>query len=151
MTQILLVLNQEANYLTFYEDPRSHLQLVKAINTGAFVVGEGRDVPYGTHEWAMSQLPIDLITVVPEPPPVLLTARQYDVLFRVAAQKRASAIARELRISRRTVYEYIFELKERFHAFSRQELIDRAREMGMLPWERYDTKLFFKDIYTFGG
>ena len=151
MTQILLVLYQDANYLIFYEDPRSHLQLVKDINTGAFVVGEGRDVPAGTRQWAMSQLPIDLITVVPEPPPVQLTARHYDVLFRLASFKRASVIATELNISRRTVYAYIAEMKERFQAKSREELLANAREMGMLPWEDYDTRRFFKDIYTFGG
>jgi DNA-binding CsgD family transcriptional regulator len=65
---------------------------------------------------------------VVEPPPVELTPRQYDVLFGLWEGKPAGEIARGLGISRRMVYEYTAELKERFGLRTVKEVVKKVLE-----------------------
>lgn len=128
------------------EDPRPHRAIVKAVNTGAQVIGLEPDPTGGEArvtvrarqtgepwQWAVSHDPIDSVTVVEQLPPVLLSPRQYDVLFGLADGLSVEQIARRLSISARTGYLYLAELKERFGAQSTAQLVARAMEVSMLP------------------
>lgn len=137
MTRIILLLDPEPIMTYIIDDPRSMRELVKLINTEQLVVGAGELRMEGQHQWAMAIEPLNVVTVVLESPPVNLSPRLYDVLYGLADGKRAEAIAAELDISRRTVYEYISELKERLGANTRWEVIFKAVDLGLLRDEYY--------------
>ena len=133
MTRIFLVFTAEFRMPYIVDDPRSPRELVKAINTGKLVVGKSEfSLPEGTRQWAMIQPPHPMITVVLDAPPVELTPRLYDVLYGLADGKDTLHIARELELTTRTVYAYIAELKNRFGARSRMQLIAQAVECGIV-------------------
>lgn len=135
MTRIILVLNPDKQETYTFEDSRSHRELVKAINTGELVIGEGRIQPLPEQQWAMSHFATNVITVVPQPPPIALTRRQYDVLFGLYDGLDAAKIAENLGISRRTVYMNISHLKERLQSYSRFHLVGQAVKNHLLPDE----------------
>lgn len=155
MTRIILVhetdIAAEPDVFAF-EDPRSHREIIKAVNTGleaAALVWDAAPAPQsaavrpafvparGNHhvpaQWAVSHEPVDTVTVMERRPPVLLTPRQYDVLFGLADGLSVPQIAHRLRIAQRTGYLYLAELKERFGAQSTAQLVARALEENMLP------------------
>jgi DNA-binding NarL/FixJ family response regulator len=117
------------------DDPRSMRELIKLINTGELQIGADEVRLDGAHQWTMGHPPLHVITVITGYPPVMLTPRLYDVLYGIADGKKASQIAQEMGIACRTVYEYTALLKERFGVQSKEELIVKAMEIGILAEE----------------
>jgi DNA-binding CsgD family transcriptional regulator len=181
-----MLLDNKSETVVFTDDPREPREIVKAINTGAWLPGDNQplepqdeitddpgdfdleedseDDPAGesrvwlqnlyrehskrraaksprpsARHWAVGHEALGTVLVVPQPPPVALTPRHYDVLFRLSDGQAAKEIARDLGISRRTVYLYTSELKERFGAQSRIQLLAMAVSAGIIS--RFD--LFF--------
>jgi DNA-binding NarL/FixJ family response regulator len=153
LTRIILMLNTKNEAMLVFDDPREPRELVKAINTGAWQPVGSADAGLDSsptalapverahptaarssaiRHWAVSHDLLDIVTVVQEPPPVALTPRHYDVLFGLADGQPAKEIAGQLHISRRTVYLYISELKERLGANSRAHLVALAISNGLL-------------------
>jgi DNA-binding CsgD family transcriptional regulator len=133
------------------EDPRSHRELIQAINTGAVRVTLAglmpANRPHETKEtaitaadsrviqryWARSLRPLDVIELLPGPAPVRLSARQYEIMFAMADGLSADRIAARFAIRRRTVYQYIREIKERFQAGTRSQALATAIGLGLVP------------------
>jgi DNA-binding CsgD family transcriptional regulator len=132
MTRIILILDPEiqATYIT--DDPRPARELMVAINTHQLVVGEEELQLNGERQWAIAHELVGVVTVFLEPPPVELTPRQFDVLFCHAEGKSGRQIAAELGISRRMVYGYTAELKQRFGVRSIKQVLSQAREIGFV-------------------
>lgn len=59
-----------------------------------------------------------------------LTARQRDVLQLFLQDRSASKIARQLRLSERTIEDYSRVLRAKFHCATKKELVHRLREEG---------------------
>lgn len=135
MTRIYFIVNIEMMMFYITDDPRPMRELIKLINTGELLIGEDEVRLEGAHQWAMGQSPLHVITVILGYPPVILTPRLYDVLYGIADGKKASQIAHEMGIGCRTVYEYTAILKERFGVQSKEELIVKAMDTGILVEE----------------
>lgn len=155
LTRIILVHqtdDEEEPEMYTFDDPRSHRELVKAINTGAETASllkravvrtrrrrgadnrrAYRSCSGPNQQWAISHYPADTVTVLECRPPVCLTPRQYDVLFGIHDGLGMRQIARRLGISARTGYTYLSELKERFAVQSTAQLIAHAMQQNMLP------------------
>ena len=131
MTRVVLMEKGGTNILFSMEDPRTRRELVIAINTGEFVVGQGVVPQDDREQFAVSQHPEDKVLVRLMPPPFRLTHRQWQVLLMMADGKNAGMIARALRITKRTVYLYFRQLKTRFEVDNLQELMTLAGECGM--------------------
>ncbi len=131
MTRVVLMEKGGTNILFSMEDPRTRRELVIAINTGEFVVGQGVVPQDDREQFAVSQYPEDEVLVMLIPPPFRLTRRQWQVLLMMADGKNAGMIARALRITKRTVYLYFRQLKTRFEVDNLQELMTLAGECGM--------------------
>lgn len=132
MTRIYFVINPIYPSMYIDDDPRPPRELVKLINTAQIQIGADEVVLEGTHQWAMAHAPKNFITVIIGVPPVRLSPRQYDVLYGIADGKRAAQIASDLGIGRRTVYEYTALIKERFGVRSKEEVIYKAIDSGIL-------------------
>lgn len=63
---------------------------------------------------------------------IKLTERQSEVLFYILRGKTAKQIARYLNLSSRTVEEYLSQLKYKFNAGNKHDLIDKAIAEGFL-------------------
>ncbi len=136
MTRIYLLFPDiPATYIQ--EDPRTPRELMVAINTRRLVVGQGEIDLAGQRQRAMVHTPINAVTVTLEPPPVELSPRHYEVLFRLAEYMPADEIARALGISRRTVYAYTNEIKERFGVGTKEEAVVRAIAYGLVDDDEY--------------
>ncbi len=134
MTRIILVLDTQpqATYIT--DDPRPVRELIKLINTGRLVVGLG-EINLGggpVQQYAVGVPSQNTVTVTRAPLPVRLSRRHYDVLHALADGKTSDQIALRYGLRRRTVYLYVYELKQRFGVQTREELLVRAAEMGLL-------------------
>ena len=134
MTRIILVIdtNPQATYII--DDPRPVRELVKLINTGHMVVGLG-EINLGggpAQQYAMATPSQNTITVVKAAVPVHLSPRHYDVLHDLADGKTCDQIALKHKLRRRTVFNYMYELKERLDVRTREELLVRAAELGLL-------------------
>lgn len=132
MTRILFIVNQKIMLFYIVDDPRPMRELIKLINTGEMLVGADEVRVAGMRQWAMGHAPLHVITVIFGEPPVSLTPRLYDVLYGIAEGKQAAQIAAGMGIARRTVYEYTALLKERFGVQSKEEMIVKAMETGIL-------------------
>lgn len=132
MTHIILVLKTRPHAQLSFDDPRTSRELVKAINTGRFVVGQKELKLSSLRQWATSQARLDTVYVTQEPPVVLLTPRHYDLLYGLADGKTTRQIAHELGISVRSVYYYTAEIKERFGARSTAQVLAQAIEHGLV-------------------
>jgi DNA-binding CsgD family transcriptional regulator len=134
MTRLILVIDapSQATYIT--DDPRPVRELLILINTGKLVVGMG-DINLGggpIQQFARGVPSQNTITVVKALPPVRLSRRHYDVLHSLADGKTVDQIALRYGLRRRTVYVYIHQLKQRFGVQTREEVLVRAAEMGLL-------------------
>jgi DNA-binding CsgD family transcriptional regulator len=132
VTRIILIVMPEVHATYTIDDPRPPREVLAAINTGQFRVGDGEVCIEGLGQWAMLHPPLNVVTVVLEPPPVALTPRQYDVLFGLADGKTAAQIGADLGITARTVYAVTTEIKDRFGLDTKEEIIIRAQEMGLI-------------------
>ena len=135
MTRIYFIVDVESMIFYIDDDPRSMRELIKLINTGALKVGEDEVRVEGLSQWAMGHWPVHAITVLLGEAPVPLSARLYDVMYGIADGMTASQIAQSLGISTRTVYEYTALLKERFDVHSKEEMIVKAMQLGILCQE----------------
>ena len=136
MTRIYIMLpGRPAEYLQ--DDPRTPSEIMVAVNTRQFTVGKSKDGLARQPQRAMVHSPFNMVTVAPEPPLVKLSPRQYQVLFKLAKYLPAGEIAKELGISRRTVYAYTNEIKERFGAATKEELLKRAVAYGLVDDDEY--------------
>ena len=75
---------------------------------------------------------------------IKLSDREAECLFFILRGKTSKQIARYLGISHRTVEEHINHLKNKFHAKSKGELIDKAFQAGFLnsiPESLFHTQL----------
>ena len=102
--------------------------MARAINNAQLSVGQSRP---GT-QWAMAHPGVETLTVLMQPPPGKITKRQVEMLISLAQGKTARQIAREKRITQRTVYLHLAELKQAFHAKTKAELIRKAAAMGYI-------------------
>ena len=135
MTRIILVLNLAGQGLYVIEDPRTPRELVMAINSGLWQVGDSTAHTRAggkPTQWAMAHPGVATVTVLVQPPPVCLSFRQYQVLYSLADGLRSKEIAERLGITERTVNEYISELKEQLEASSRAAIIHKALELGLI-------------------
>jgi len=136
MTRIFLLI-PAIHGCYIHDDPRSPREVMVAINTRQMEVGKGEINLTGRRQRALVMTDFDLVTVFLEPPPVELSPRHYEVLFQLAEYKRAGEIAESLGISRRTVYAYTSEMRERFGVATNEEVIAHAIEYGMLDDDEY--------------
>lgn len=116
-------------------DPRSGRELVKLINTKAFIFAADKvPLPPGKRQWANFIRSANIVTVLLDPPEPLihLAPREYDVLWRLAEGKRAKRIAAEMGITPHTVYDYLDRMKRNFNAENRAHLIQLAVLHGFL-------------------
>lgn len=132
MTRVVVKEKGGAGILFSMEDPRTRRELVIAINIGEMVVGKGERELEGREQFAVSMAPEDEVLVTLVRPPYQLTRRQWQVLLLMGDGKSAAQIARALRISKRTVYLYFRELKQRFKVDNLQEMMGQAGDLGML-------------------
>lgn len=133
MTRIIVLIDPFAPMIYTLDDPRPRRELVAAINTGEFTPGENAfRFKDGERQWAIGQAPLNVVVVSLNPPPIRLTRRHYQVLFGLQDGLRAAQIAAKLGISRRTVYLYIQEIKERFGAQSILQVVALSEENGMI-------------------
>ncbi len=134
MTRIILVLGNENDSTFITDDPRPVRELIKLINTGRFIVGLG-EINLGggpIQQYAMAAPSQNTITVVKGLVPVRLSPRHYSMLHCLADGKTIDQIAMRYRLRPRTVYHYLVELKQRFDVKTREELLVRAVELGLL-------------------
>jgi DNA-binding CsgD family transcriptional regulator len=136
MTQIRLLF-PELSATFVQEDPRPPREVMVAINTRQFEVGRGLFRLAWKRQSAMVQSPRNVVTVTLGPPPVELSPRHYQVLFRLAEYAPAGEIAAEMGISRRTVYEYTNEIKSRFGVGTKEEAVALAMEYGLVDDDEY--------------
>ena len=134
MTRIILVLDTQpqATYIT--DDPRPVRELIKLINTGKMVVGLG-EINLGggpVQQYAYAMPSQNTVNVIKALPPVHLSPRLYDVLHGMAEGKTCEQIALKLGITHRTVTLYAYEIRQRFGVETREEVLVRAAEMGLL-------------------
>lgn len=146
MTRIILVLNVENQAIYIEDDPRPPRELMISINRGETLVGAERLQMAGRQQRAQIFPHMDLVLVVLEPPPVRLTRRQYQVLFGLSDGKPAAEIASDLGISRRMIYGYTSELKERFGLQTVKEILVRASDYGLIDRLYKDKKKKNKPI-----
>jgi DNA-binding CsgD family transcriptional regulator len=109
-------------------------ELIKLINTGQLIVGLG-EINLGggpAQQVAMAMPSQNAVTVTKALLPIHLTPRHYDVLHSLADGKTCERIARKYHLTVRTVYQYIYEIKQRFGVKSREEALVRAAELGLL-------------------
>ncbi len=132
MTRICMVVNPEFCMTYTIDDPRPMRELVKLINTRKMVVGKGEMNMDGERQNAIPLTSVNVVLVLLENPPVELTPRHYDVLYGLADSKPARQIAEELGIGRRTVYEYIEDLKLRLEANSKWQIVAKAIDLHIL-------------------
>jgi DNA-binding CsgD family transcriptional regulator len=132
VTRIIVIVAPEYYATYTIDDPRSPREVAAAINTGKCIIGEGELYLEDTRQWAMLHWPLELVTVVLEPPPVDLSPRQYDVLYGLSDGKDAAQIAIELDIAPRTVYALTAELKKRFGVHSKEEILVLADKFGFI-------------------
>ncbi len=133
MTRIVLIIDSNPSATYISDDPRPVRELITLINTGQMVVGLG-DINLGgpPQQYATALPSQNTITVVTAPPPVQLSPHHFKVLHGMADGKTVAEMARAFNISTRTVQQYIYEVKERFGADSREELLVRATELGWI-------------------
>lgn len=134
MTRIILALDNQAQSTFITNDPRPVRELIKLINSGKMVVGLG-EINLGggpLQQYAVGIPSQNTITVMQADPPVHLSPRQYDILYSLAEGKSTSEIGLRYNLTQRTVYRYVQELKERFGVHTREEILMRAVEMGLL-------------------
>jgi DNA-binding CsgD family transcriptional regulator len=132
MTSVVFIIDPAFHATWTYEDPRTAREIMVAVNTRKDTLKPTALDLSGERQWAHVHTSIETVTVVLQAPPVELTPRQYEVLFGLAESKPAAEIAGELGISRRMVYQYTRELKERFERNTVPELLARAVELGMI-------------------
>ncbi len=133
MSQMILVIDP-VNHCTYsIDDPRAARDLREMIYAGGSLVGVGEIWRAARAQpWASGLEGQRVLVVVLGDPPVLLSSRHYGVLMGMAQGLKCEQIARRLNISRRTVYEYIHDLKERFQVQTREEVLVQAAQRGML-------------------
>jgi DNA-binding CsgD family transcriptional regulator len=136
MTRIILILNARDRATFISEDPRPPRELMMAINLGKYVVGANK-MQMGRKKQRAEIIPnMGVVIAFMEAPLVKLTPRQYQVLLGLSDGKTAGEIAADLGISRRMVYGYNSELKERFGLQTVKEVLHRAWEYGLVEWEK---------------
>ncbi len=119
MTRIIVVIDAKRKINQTIEDPRTPFELIRLITArGLAVVGAqpGRSPTPAGDSGAV----------------VRLTRRQCEVLFGLADGMKGAQIAHRLGVSRRTVYEYINDLKERFNVRTKEEVLVLAAQYGLL-------------------
>lgn len=133
MTRIVFVVDVQFHATYTFDDERSRREVIVAVNTGEWVVGKG-DMYIGEDERQCASIlwPLNVVLVWFGDPPVELTRRQYEVMFGIGDGLRAAEIAKKLGISRRTVYMHTNDLKQRFGARSRAQMISLALEYGLI-------------------
>ncbi|NLG95885.1 MAG: helix-turn-helix transcriptional regulator [Chloroflexi bacterium] len=133
MTRVVFVVDVELHATYTYDDERSRREIMVAVNTGELVVGKG-DMRIGEDERQCACIlwPLNIVLVRFGDPPVALTRRQYEVMFAIGDGMRAAEIAKKLGISRRTVYMHTRDLKQKFGAQSRAQMISIALELGLI-------------------
>lgn len=123
-----------ANHRTYGIDDMHVLHdLRRMVQSGETLLGESEIwQTLGARPWPLSPLRQPVMVIVLGSPPVMLSGRHYSVLLGLARGQKSDQIARRLGISRRTVYEYINDLKARFQVQSRSEVLVQAMHCGML-------------------
>jgi DNA-binding NarL/FixJ family response regulator len=133
MTRLILVIDTFPQGLFITDDPRPMHELVKVINTGNMIVGLGEVNLGGPALQRAIALPSKTtVAVLTAPPPTLLTAQNYDTIYSLAQGLTLEQMALHANLSRRTVCKNLANLKERLHVSSREEILLRAVEMGIL-------------------
>ncbi len=132
MTRILLIVDANTHATYINEDPRSARELAVAINTGKLRIGEENLVFECERQWAIPISGFEMVVVVPQTPPALLTQRQYEVLFGLSDGLSAQEIADDLGISRRMVYDYTAALRKAFGKETQREMLASAYEAGLI-------------------
>lgn len=133
MSQKILVVDP-INHCTYrIDDPRAARDLRQMVYAGGSLVGVAEIWRAARAQpWASGLEEARVLVVVLGDPPVLLSSRHYGVLIGMAQGLKTDQIARRLNISRRTVYEYISDLKDRFNVQTREEVLVQAAQRGML-------------------
>jgi DNA-binding CsgD family transcriptional regulator len=128
MTRLILVTEGGASSQhATVEDPRPWHELVKAIHTGKLIV---TGVP--TPQRALVLPERAALAVVNDLPPVLLTEKQYDILFLIARGLTLGQISLEMHISTRMVSKHLENIKAAFNVWTREEALMKAVELGLL-------------------
>jgi DNA-binding NarL/FixJ family response regulator len=133
MTRVIRVTGALPQEILITEDPRSCYELVKVINTGRLVVGQGDQNQGASAPQRALALPAQAaLAVLTAPPPPLLTELSYDTIYGLAQGLTLEQMALRVGISRRCVCKNLEHLKERFQVNTREEILMRAMEMGIL-------------------
>ena len=86
---------------------------------GARLTPSRRSDPFARNEAALRSLGV--------------TAREYEVLERIAAGRANKEIARDLGVSPNTVKTHAARLYEKLEARRRTEAVEKARALGLIP------------------
>jgi len=130
LTRIILKHKPSAAHAALTDSTRTPREVIKAVNTGALVIGAG--APGGPRQWARYDSTLQAVLVSKGPPLAHLTSRQYDILFHLADGDTTAQTAYSLGISLRTVYTNIAEMKRRLRVMSRAQMVARAHELGLV-------------------
>lgn len=133
MTHVILVIGAMPQGVVMIDDPRTSYELVKIVNTGRLIISldkveRGKPVSQralALHSWSA-------LAVLTTPPPPRLTESNYDMIFGLSKGLTIDQIAVQSRVSRRLVCSNLAYLKMRFDVATREEILMRAVELGIL-------------------
>jgi LuxR family maltose regulon positive regulatory protein len=86
----------------------------------------------GTMGVRLEEVAASLPSVSADPDPAIFTDRELEVLALLPAQLTTREMAEELFLSRNTIKTYLRRIYQKIDATSRDQAIDRARELGVI-------------------
>lgn len=132
MARTILIVDPVRRCTYSIDDPRAPHDLDQLIRSYEAVTDENTWRAMGVRQWTGGDPGKRVLVVVLGDPPLLLSGRHYEVLLGLAQGQKCMQIARRLGISRRTVYVYLNDLKERFNVQTSAEVLVQAARRGML-------------------
>ncbi len=133
MTRVILVTGAAPQGIIITSDPRPLHELVKVVNTARRSVTLSDVTLAGPAPRRALALPSHAtLAVLAAPPPPMLNATSYDMIYWLARGLTLEQIALQAKISRRTACNYLETLKKSLNVSTREEILMRAVEMGIL-------------------
>ncbi len=132
MTRVILVTGDARQGIIITSDPRPLYELVKVVNTARQAVSLSNVKLAGPAPRRAVALPSHATLAVLTAPPPMLNEAGYDMIYWLANGLTLDQIAVQAGISRRMVSYQLEQLKEYMHVSTREEILMRAVDMGIL-------------------